>query len=293
MVGGKEFYFWDPEFCWEILRRNPTYISAYKGFLTAVNSNKDWGSAELLRSFGGTSISMTELFYGQEMAHVKPSLQTEEYRRKTHARYIQDFSWDGWIQEQIRRHRRLVVKVRKANPKRKFDPNTEQTFRDVFNTPHLAAFLEKFGDVLHFPIPPNASPVKEKMLLRVWRLSPLLLSQQIACPSKGIIGFNVNLKFSDQAIMDALAFALKERRKNLRMDKNTLFTSKKRMKWSEFELYLKAWELNNALNDKRMGYQKIGDLLKGKQISDSASRKKWAENAINCIHKSWMPFFDR
>lgn len=233
----REFYFWDPEFCWEILRRNPTYIEACKEFVAAVNKSKDYAAGELLRSLSAYYLADAL----DEGPVIELSLDTNEKRRKKHARYVQNFSWEEWSENQIAKHHRLIKKARRHSTKRRFDPTIPDIFRKVFETDHLRRFQSRFGDILMFPILPNIAHIKEEMLLRVCRLSPVILSDAPADPRRGIYQFSVNIKFSDSAIIDALSFLLAEKRKKLRTQRERLFTSKTKMKWSEFELYLRAY----------------------------------------------------
>jgi hypothetical protein len=265
----REFYFWDPEFCWEILRRTDSYKRAVDKYVADAKESNDGAGLAFLSSVSHD-------------VHLAPYLgeaDTANQRRMRSALHSNIWTIERWINDQI-----------EVNPSnRKYI----KQLRETFDTPHVRRFQKKYGDILLFPIFPRTESPHEELMRAVWRLSPVNAPTNQSSKSIVKVSFDLNLSFSNTAILNAVKEAVDLRLETYREDHLLFPNIKSKKRWSEFHLYVRAWDLWCGAGGPKIGYQKIGDTLKIRSIKDAGSRKKWAENAINHIKNVWMPFFDR
>lgn len=186
----REFYFWDPEFCWEILRRCPSYQNAFLRFQKEAKETKDYASLQLASSF----YTMKDALRSDT---IEWDFEPASKRKQEAIKSISSDEFVRWIEQK---------KLQRTK-----SGQSAYLFDRIFQTPYIHRFQKKFGDVLAFPIPPDIQFPQKAMMLSVWRMTPI--RRPLAGVAEEKLEVSLNFSFSDAAIARSLAALVAERRK--------------------------------------------------------------------------------
>jgi hypothetical protein len=257
-----------PIYFWQLLRRNKWYQAAVEEFLSVSKECGDKPSIELFEGIKGNGRLANLLAGDGRLSCLNDTSSMNAVSTQTLAEEL-------YFGVQLR----------------------DYIFGEAdvdFRQGHLQNFLDRFGDIVKFPIDPSIEKPSLAALAALWAYRPIVIeylspegfrSPQNLGPSK--MGLNINRDFPDKQILAEFRSILDVIRNS---EKRGRFERQK-VKWHEFTDYLEVWDLRQS----GKGLSTIGKMLWPDQRFSKHSedpRKKRAQNYF-VYAKQLISKFDR